>query len=326
MRNLALILVMLAGLAARAASLNGVLYDSTTRSVVPGALSFTNQQKFDSLIVTNQLSFARKTYNGSNGVTALKYTNQLDLSLNVFNCVTNPLGTNVYFSVTNFPASGSNMAGFLLVLKGIGGYSNTVEFGVASGGTNITWLNIQTNGNYDLLVLPGKTYFVQGWAVSQSNLLITVLSDDVVLTSVTASNAAYSVMVGNNVSNALYQSTNVVSTWAVTNATTGAYTNTFDLSPTPGRVSRLGLTNATIYMTNYSGRIANTLANIAIYIHVGGGTVNKTVTWLSGNVHGLHWQTPPVNTLWTTLTNDKVYLYSATLADTNVVQTLVLVE
>jgi len=114
------------------------------------------------------------------------------------------------------------------------------------------------------------------------------------------------------------------STWVVTNATTGAYTNTVDFA---APLVRKGITNSVIYMTNFTGNAANTYRSAAEWIHIGGGSVNATVTWPAvGNAYGLKWMTNANAPLWTTLTNNKTYVVSYTQVDTNVLTTIILAE
>lgn len=126
------------------------------------------------IIITNQvLYYTLDQYNGSNGVTASTLTKNWDMSLSTFKNVTNFVGTNLVFNISNVLAGESLITTFV----GIGGYSNTIAFASTSG-TNLTFLNWATNGNYDIQVRPGSYYTVQMYADRQSNVCVWVSSND----------------------------------------------------------------------------------------------------------------------------------------------------
>ena len=120
-----------------------------------------------------QIGYVAENYNGSNGVTATALTNNWDMTAKIFRPVTNVVGTNLTFTLSNVLSSASGIT----VLKGNGSYSNTVTF-LAVSGVHIRWMNWATNGNYDVLVRPSANYTVQFFANSATNINAWVSSDD----------------------------------------------------------------------------------------------------------------------------------------------------
>lgn len=125
--------------------------------------------------LTNQIQYiASQNYNGSNGASAIALTNNWDMQASVFKPITNNVGTNLTFQLSNIVQGASIITHF----RGNLGYSNRVSFIVPSGGTNIVWQNWSTNGTYDITVRPGYSYTVNFFASSQTNIIATVATDD----------------------------------------------------------------------------------------------------------------------------------------------------
>lgn len=129
----------------------------------------------DNLTVTDQLIYLPLNFNGSNGITGTALTNNVDLSSQAaFRPITNRVGTNLTFTISNVIQSSS----LIMPFKGIGGYSNRVTY-LATAGVNIRWLNWATNGNYDVLVRNGFNYFVSMFADKATNVNAWVTTDDI---------------------------------------------------------------------------------------------------------------------------------------------------
>jgi len=128
-----------------------------------------------SIAVTNQVQFIpAQEFNGSNGTSAIALTNNWDMRLSTLKPITNAVGTNLTFQLSNMVQGVSLITHF----KGILGYTNRVAFTVPSGGTNIVWQNWTTNGSDDVIVRPGYSYTVNFFATSQTNIAATVATDD----------------------------------------------------------------------------------------------------------------------------------------------------
>jgi hypothetical protein len=147
---------------------------------------------------------------------------------------------------------------------------------------------------------------------SQTNLIVSAITD-----------AGLSAVFPAGVSNYLWRSTNVVVTVGVTNATTGLRTNTAVFTPGDNYATLLE-TNATVYFTNFTGWVAGSRTLYSATIQTGPG--NSAAVYNLGNLHGLRWGTNVNNTLWTTLTNNKVYEYSIEIKGTNALQTIIEVQ
>jgi len=124
---------------------------------------------FDSIRVTNQVLYVPQEFNGSNGTSAVILTNNLDVHLNTWKKMTNVLGTNLVFHLSNLVESTS----FIQTFYGNGGTTNTVSYRIPGGGTgtNIWWYG-ETNGSYDFQVSPGHSVTVNGFVDSQTNIVM----------------------------------------------------------------------------------------------------------------------------------------------------------
>ncbi len=159
-----------------------------------------SRTNYANLVLTNHVVYIPQEFNGSNGTSGVALTNNWDLSQNTWKSITNVVGTNLTFNLSN------TLAGFYTIgaaFKGNGSYTNTLTFLIGgNSGTNITWLNWATNGTYDVLIRPNQTYIVQFFANKQSNILAWVRSDDpyVTMSAVTfqAFNAGISNIVATN--------------------------------------------------------------------------------------------------------------------------------
>jgi hypothetical protein len=152
------------------------LRDDNTYAVPAGGGGSTNTpiQAAGNFFVTNQyLYYALEHYNGSNGVTATALTNNWDMSLATFKNLTNAIGTNRTFTISNVTAGASLFTAF----KNAGGYSNKVTF-LAVSGVNLRWLNWSTNGDYDIQTRAGFNYTVQMFANEATNVNVWVSTDD----------------------------------------------------------------------------------------------------------------------------------------------------
>jgi hypothetical protein len=123
-------------------------------------------------------------------------------------------------------------------------------------------------------------------------------------------------------SNYFWLSTNHTSTASLTNATTGLFTNSIVL--TPGRImTTLLSTNGTVYNTNVTGYIADTVSESALWIQTGPG--NATWNFNTGAVHGLKFTCNTNNTIGAsmTLAGNSTYIYSASRFATNIIHSLI---
>lgn len=145
-----------------------------TKTITLSAPSTSLITNVNSLLLTNQIRLLPAHFNGSNGVTPVALTNLLDTSLATFKAVTNRVGTNWTGTLTNLTLGASGV----MVFEGLPNMTNTITFIAASAGTNIQWMNWETNGNYDILCRGGYTYKVEWLVERQTNVVIDVSAND----------------------------------------------------------------------------------------------------------------------------------------------------
>jgi len=289
-------------------------------------------------ILTNQLIYINQDFNGSNGVTATALAANWDMSLNTFKPLTNFVGTNLTFTISNVVKSASLYSAFIGLGTVSSGYSNTVAVGAVSG-VNIKWMNWATNGNYDILVRNGYSYTLQMFADRATNVHAWVSTDDPYnplsivtfsaftagISNLVASNAV--VRAGASSSNATLGGTLYISTATVTNFNTAQFTNLASFTVPGNTLTNNGdqliaeWTGGTQNGTNtinigYSGATTNaisvTLSNLAC-VYRGG----VSITRLSAtSVYAVPWVTVPSQASTVSYTNTAVVITTDTGTNT----------
>ena len=177
-----------------------------------------------SATISNQIYYTAHNFNGSNGTSGIALTNNWDMTKNTFKPITNAVGTNLTFTLSNVTASASVITAF----KGIGGYSNKVTF-LATSGVNIRWMNWQTNGSYDVQTRPGFNYVVQFFANEATNVNAWVSTDDIYVPVSSlfhsASNSAITLLTASNINVRVGQSSSNASVGGVVFTDLTSYTN-----------------------------------------------------------------------------------------------------
>ena len=128
------------------------------------------------LTITNQIIPIAQNFNGSNGVTAVALTNNWDMALNYFKPVTNYVGTNLTFNLSNIVAGAYVRSEFI----GLNGTSNLLAF-TAPAGTIIRWKNWDTNSDVvkgGIYIKGNYSYNVDVFADRATNVSINVGFDD----------------------------------------------------------------------------------------------------------------------------------------------------
>lgn len=148
---------------------SGISFDGTTISATA-----TGGTNFDSIRVTNQILYVAQKFNGSNGVTATALTNIWDMSLNTFKPVTNFVGTNLTFILSNITESAS----LISELIGLPGTTNKVYVQAISG-VNLKWKGWDTNASMaGIAIRGGYSYTIQAFANSTTNVSVWVTTDE----------------------------------------------------------------------------------------------------------------------------------------------------
>lgn len=126
-------------------------------------------------VVTNMIYFPPPTrYNGSNGTSAVNLTNAWDFTAGVVKSITNRVGTNMTWLLTNIVETASALTYF----EGLPGRTSRVFVTTLSGGTNVIWSNWKTNGTYDIDVRGGYWYGLQMFALNQTTIVASVTTTD----------------------------------------------------------------------------------------------------------------------------------------------------
>lgn len=130
----------------------------------------------NAVTIAGQLLYTAENFNGSNGVTATALTNIWDMTTTVFKPVTNFVGTNLCFILSN-PAPTKTIVS---AMTGNGGYSNIVWI-TAVPTVNIKWMGYDTNATAHsggILIRPNYYYWIVAQADRSTNVSVWVTTDD----------------------------------------------------------------------------------------------------------------------------------------------------
>lgn len=148
---------------------SGVAFDGTTLTGSGGSGS-----NFATINLTNQLLYIPEKFNGSNGVSGIALTNNWDLSKNTFKQITNYVGTNLTFTISNVIEGASLISEFI----GLPGTTNLVYVQVVPT-VNLKWKGWDTNAStVGITVRGGYSYTVQAFADRATNVSVWVTTDE----------------------------------------------------------------------------------------------------------------------------------------------------
>ena len=268
------------------------------------------------LDLTNQIKLRPQNLNGSNS-----YSVMMDFELQTHKKVTNPIGAHTRFIGTNYTQGHK----IWMTLRGLSGTTNNVQFTNGLSGVNFRFhdwpTNLLSGGTNDITVRGGFDYDIVAEVEDPTNITFKITSNDpyVPVPSVIINYAN----IGTNNAEAITNLSAVnFRLFTLLVPTNNAASNIVVNYALTNRVEIYATNNLTF--TNYSGNLAGQSGTKQMWIRP--QLITRGVNWGIGIGYSVRVLTNAANPLWTSLTNDKLYVVTDEWQSTNIIRTIALFE